>query len=137
MLAITLSFHIFYPAICAHVHSITCCHLELFTPIICKFHCTVQICIINKLDDYIAWSHLMLCCWFRSYNFVPSNYIHCITLYGPVYFTYMNMLCSQYLLLPQLASPPPPPRSLSFAQKWYIIQLHIKINTYASKCRSR
>ena len=50
-------FHIFYLAVCADVHTITCCHLELFTPIICKSHCTVQICITNKLHDYIAWSH--------------------------------------------------------------------------------
>ena len=60
--AITLIFHIFYPAVCAHVHSITCCHLELFAPNICNSHCTVQICITNKLHDYIVWSHLMLCC---------------------------------------------------------------------------
>ena len=107
MLAITRSFHIFfYPAVCAHVHSITCYHLKLFILIICKSHCTVQLCITNKLHDYIAWSHLMLCCGFRSYNFVPHNYIHCITLYEPVYFTYINMICSQYFLLPQLASPP-------------------------------
>ena len=62
MLAITLSFHIFYVAVCAHIHSITCCHLELFTQIICKSHSTVQICITNKLHDYIAWSHFMLSC---------------------------------------------------------------------------
>ena len=62
MLAITRSFHFFYPAVCAHVYSITCYHLKLFILIICKSHCTVQICITNKLHDYIAWSHLMLCC---------------------------------------------------------------------------
>ena len=62
MLAITRSFHFFYPAVCAHVHSITCYHLKLFTLIICTSHCTVQICITNKLHDYIAWSHLMLFC---------------------------------------------------------------------------
>ena len=101
--------YFFYPAVCAHVHSITCYHLKLFILIICKSHCTVQICITNKLHDYIAWSHLMLCCWFRSYNFVPHNYIHCITLFEPVYFTYINMICSQYFLLSQLVSPPPPP----------------------------
>ena len=47
--------YFFYPAVCAHVHSITCYHLKLFILIICKSHCTVQICITNKL-------HLMLCC---------------------------------------------------------------------------
>ena len=34
MLAKTLSFYIFHPAVCAHVHLIICCHLELYTPII-------------------------------------------------------------------------------------------------------
>ena len=40
-----------------HVHSITCCHLEFFTRIICKSHCTVQICITKNcmitLHDHI------------------------------------------------------------------------------------
>ena len=54
MLAITRSFHTFYPAVCADAHSITCCHLELFTPIIVSLVVLYRyVCITKKLHDHI------------------------------------------------------------------------------------
>ena len=57
MLAITCSSHIFHPSVCAPDHSITCCLLKLFTPIIVSFivlyRCALLTNCIVALHDHI------------------------------------------------------------------------------------
>ena len=57
MLTITRSSHIFYPAVCAHVHSIPCCHLELFTPIIVSLVVPYECAVLTN-----CMITLLLCC---------------------------------------------------------------------------